>query len=66
MTNYCDNETVNKAIDEAIDQTFGTNGTWSKVDPDEVLFDCVFDFLFFVLENLNIQCDNEDDDFFQK
>ncbi len=67
MGNHCDNPIVNKAIDEAIDQTFGVNGTWNEVDSDDVLDDCVLDFLFFVLENLNIQCDNEEeDDFFRE
>lgn len=62
MRNYCDNPAVNKAIDEAIDQNFGINGTWNDLDKDEILNDCVFDFLFSVLENLNIECD--DDEFF--
>lgn len=60
MRNYCDNSAVNKAIDEAIDQNFGINGTWNDLDKDEILNDCVFDFLFSVLENLNIECDDDD------
>ena len=62
MGNHCGSPIVNKAIDEAILQTFGTDGTWNKFDPDDVLDDCVLDFLFFVLENLNIDCGEKDDD----
>ena len=67
MGNHCYNPIVNKAIDDAIDQTFGVDGTQNEVDSDDVLDDCVLDFLFFVLENLNIQCDDEEeDDFFRE
>lgn len=67
MGNHCYNPIVNKAIDEAIDQTFGVNATWNHLNEADILSDCVYDFLFFVLENLNIQCDNEEeDDFFRE
>ena len=64
MGNHCGNPIVNKAIDEALLQTFGADATWNHLNEEDIISDCVYDFLFFVLENLNIPCGDEEDDLF--
>lgn len=64
MRNFCDNEKVNKAINNAWSKLFTGNDKWfdTEEEAENFLGDCAFDFLYNVLEGLGIDCDNNENE----
>lgn len=60
MRNFCRNERVNEAINKAWESLFIGKDKWfdTEEEAEEAICDCGFDFLFSVLENLEIECDD--------
>ena len=64
MRKFCGNKKVNEAVNKAWTKLFTGNGKWfdTEKETEDFLGDCAFEFLFNVLEELEIDCDGDENE----